>query len=37
MDRPPLWKVAVDEVYGLLLDYVQPLILFVRWIRQHCK
>jgi hypothetical protein len=37
MDRPPLLKVFVDECYGLLIDYVQPLILFVRWIRQHCR
>ncbi|MGF6982506.1 hypothetical protein QFZ99_001983 [Paraburkholderia atlantica] len=37
MGRPPLLKVFMDEVHGLLLDYVQPLLLFVRWIRQHCK
>ncbi|CAB3800483.1 hypothetical protein LMG28614_05188 [Paraburkholderia ultramafica] len=37
MDRPPLWKVFVEECRDFFLDCIRPLILLARWIRRRHK
>ena len=35
--KSKLWKIALDEAHGFLIDVLAPLVALVRWLRRRDK